>query len=78
MDRSMLHIVGFRNTFTEKTNKKGTVTLMDDRNDFKHVKTCLKKIFPCGHSTDDIDKQWFVVKHAVPSGTACLHGGQNK
>uniref|UniRef100_A0A6C0CSX7 DUF3627 domain-containing protein n=1 Tax=viral metagenome TaxID=1070528 RepID=A0A6C0CSX7_9ZZZZ len=79
LDRSMLQIVGFRNTFTEKTNKKGTVKLMDERTDFHNAKRCLTKIFPCGNSPDDIDKQWFIVKTGSPTGLPVLqNGGQNK
>ena len=87
VDRQMLQIIGFKNTFAEKKDKYGNVKvdeqgnqmLSDMRHDFNNAIRCLRKTvgFIEGQSFDDLQCH-FIVQKAVTLGLLTenhRHGG---
>ena len=87
IDREMLQMIGFTNTFKEKKDSKGTLKLdvngnpkkEDKRQDFNNAIKCLRNTegFIEGKSLDDIEAHFVLEKLAHIPGRA-THGGQNK
>ena len=88
VDRTMLNLIGFKNTFVKqkdkhgnvKVDRNGVIKLKDMRNDFSSALRCLRNIvgFTEGTSFDDTDSHFVVRKTGVLNGTPVLNGGQNK
>ena len=77
VDRQMLEILGFNNTFIEKNDKHGDVkvdkqgnpVLSDKRHDFSNAFQSLRNIlgFVEGKSFDDLQSHFIIQKAAAPS-----------
>ena len=88
IDRTMLDLIGFKNTFLQqkdkhgniKVDQNGEIKLKDMRNDFSSAIRCLRNTvgFIEGSSFDNIDAHFVVQKSGVPMRTPVLNGGQNK
>ena len=87
IDREMLQMIGFTNTFKEKKDSEGNLKLdangnpklEDKRQDFKNSIRCLRATvgFIEGTSLDDINAHFVIQKLAHLPGRA-NHGGQNR
>ena len=91
IDRSILEIIGFKNTVYEmkdkngntKVDENGNAILKDMRSDFNSAIRCLRNTvgFVEGASLDDTEAHFVIQKHVkhigFPSSQA-QHGGQNK
>ena len=88
IDRTMLEMIGFKNTWTEQKDKNGNVKMnensepkmKDMRNDFSNAIKCLRHTvgFVEGQSFDDTHAHFIVEKIGVPMRTPNHRGGQNK
>ena len=78
IDRSILQLIGFKNSFSEKTGKNGMLKLQDMRNDFSNAIRCLRNTvgFIEGTSLDDSNAH-FVIQRTIAQGTT-KNGGKNK
>ena len=88
VDRTMLNLIGFKNTFVQqkdkhgnaKVDRNGDIKLKDMRIDFSSALRCLRNTvgFTERTSFDDTDAHFVVKKTGVLDGTLVLNGGQNK